>query len=79
MDLDGFMEDPKTIAAVERKLLVISEAAIRLGKDAEVLARACLGERFGELAIGCATNMMPLNFRLYGKLCATICPHFRRR
>lgn len=31
MDFAAFREDPKTIAAVERKLLVISEAAIRLG------------------------------------------------
>ncbi len=36
MDFGAFIEDPKTISAVERKLLVISEAAIRLGKDAEV-------------------------------------------
>lgn len=35
MDFEAFREDPKTIAAVERKLLVISEAAIRLGSDAE--------------------------------------------
>jgi uncharacterized protein with HEPN domain len=35
MDLDEFREDPKTVAAVERKLQVISEAAIRLGGDAE--------------------------------------------
>lgn len=28
MDLEAFREDPKTIAAVERKLLVISEAAV---------------------------------------------------
>jgi len=27
MDLEAFREDPKTIAAVERKLQVISEAA----------------------------------------------------
>jgi uncharacterized protein with HEPN domain len=31
MDLDAFREDPKTVAAVERKLLLVSEAAIRLG------------------------------------------------
>jgi uncharacterized protein with HEPN domain len=37
MDLEAFREDPKTIAAVERKLLLISEAAIRLGADAEHL------------------------------------------
>jgi uncharacterized protein with HEPN domain len=37
MDLKAFGEDPKTVAAVERKLLLISEAAIRLGEDAERL------------------------------------------
>ena len=30
-------QDPKTIAAVERKLQVISEAAVRLGDQAEAL------------------------------------------
>jgi len=37
MDFDAFREDPKTIAAVERKLLVISEAAVRLGEHAAAL------------------------------------------
>lgn len=36
MDFESFREDPKTIAAVERKLQIISEAAIRLGAAAEV-------------------------------------------
>jgi uncharacterized protein with HEPN domain len=40
MELEAFREDPKTVAAVERKLLLISEAAIRLGEDAE---RLCPG------------------------------------
>lgn len=31
MDFESFRSDPKTVAAVERKLLVVSEAAIRLG------------------------------------------------
>ncbi|SPF54725.1 conserved hypothetical protein [Candidatus Sulfopaludibacter sp. SbA4] len=35
MDFEGFREDPKTVAAVERKLQIISEAAIRLGSEAE--------------------------------------------
>ncbi|MFN0171125.1 MAG: DUF86 domain-containing protein [Bryobacteraceae bacterium] len=35
MDFEAFREDPKTIAPVERKLLIISEAAIRLGAQAE--------------------------------------------
>ena len=37
MNFDAFREDPKTIAAVERKLQVISEAAVRLGERAEEL------------------------------------------
>ncbi|MFZ1007165.1 MAG: HepT-like ribonuclease domain-containing protein [Candidatus Sulfotelmatobacter sp.] len=37
MDFDAFREDPKTIAAVERKLLIISEAAGRLGDEAKIL------------------------------------------
>ena len=37
MSFEQFREDPKTIAAVERKLLVISEAAVRLGEEAPAL------------------------------------------
>lgn len=37
MDAATFRRDAKTVAAVERKLQVISEAAIRLGDQAEVL------------------------------------------
>jgi len=37
MDFESFRSDPKTIAAVERKLLVISEAAIRLGEQGPAL------------------------------------------
>ena len=40
MDLGAFRADPKTVAAVERKLLLISEAAMRLGEDAD---RLCPG------------------------------------
>ena len=40
MDLEAFRKDPKTVAAVEPKLLLISEAAMRLGEDAE---RLCPG------------------------------------
>jgi uncharacterized protein with HEPN domain len=35
MDFGAFREDPKTVATVERKLQVASEAAIRLGSEAE--------------------------------------------
>jgi uncharacterized protein with HEPN domain len=37
MDFEDFRSDPKTVAAVERMLLVISEAAIRLGDHAATL------------------------------------------
>jgi uncharacterized protein with HEPN domain len=37
MDLEAYRQDEKTQAAVERKMLIISEAAIRLKADAEVL------------------------------------------
>ena len=35
MDFEAFKQDAKTVAAVERKLSIISEAAIRLGSKAE--------------------------------------------
>ena len=38
--MEAFREDAKTVAAVEGKLLLINEAAIRLGEDAE---RLCPG------------------------------------
>jgi len=37
MGLEDFLSDEKTQAAVERKLLIISEAAIRLKDEAEAL------------------------------------------
>jgi uncharacterized protein with HEPN domain len=37
MDFGAFRQDPKTIAAVERKLPVISEAATRLGEQGPTL------------------------------------------
>jgi uncharacterized protein with HEPN domain len=36
MDFDTFRDDPKTVAAVERKLQILSAAAKRLGTEAEV-------------------------------------------
>jgi uncharacterized protein with HEPN domain len=37
MDREAYCQDEKTQAAVERKLLIVSEAAIRLKDSAEVL------------------------------------------
>jgi uncharacterized protein with HEPN domain len=46
MDFQAFQADAKTIAAVERKLQVISEAATRLGDDAD---RLCPGPPWREI------------------------------
>lgn len=40
MDFEAFRADPKTVRAVERGLQIVSEAAIRLGAEAE---RLCPG------------------------------------
>jgi hypothetical protein len=37
MSFEQFREDPKTVAAVERKFLVIGEAAVRLGREAALI------------------------------------------
>jgi uncharacterized protein with HEPN domain len=37
MDFEAYREDFKTMAAVERKLLLISEAAVRLGEQGPAL------------------------------------------
>jgi uncharacterized protein with HEPN domain len=37
MDFRAFRSDPMAVAAVERKLQIVSEAAIRLGEEAERL------------------------------------------
>ena len=37
MDLVAFSEDEKTVSAVERELQKVSEAAVRLGQEAEQL------------------------------------------
>lgn len=37
MDMEAFRDDPRTVAAVERKLSLISEAAVRLGENGPAL------------------------------------------
>ena len=46
MDLESFRLDPRTVAAVERHLEKISEAARRLGNDAETV---CPGPPWREI------------------------------
>jgi uncharacterized protein with HEPN domain len=45
MDLEAFRSDPKTVSAVERKIL-LSEAAVRLGDEAE---RLCPGQPWRDI------------------------------
>jgi uncharacterized protein with HEPN domain len=56
MDFSVFQSDEKTNAAVERKLLVLSEAARRLGDDAKKLCPTFRGTTFAASEIGCGIN-----------------------
>lgn len=58
LTLESFERDAKTEAAVERKLQVVSEAAIRLGENAEAICRACPGATFAESGIGCDMSII---------------------
>lgn len=46
MDFEAFHQNPKTIAAVGRKLQIINESAIRLGDEA---VRRCPGQRWADI------------------------------
>ena len=75
MDFEAFRQDLKTIAAVERKLLVISEAAIRLREDA---ARLCPGLPWPEIpasAIGFGISTTTSIWKRSGTRCRTTCRH----
>jgi len=72
-DFDAFREDPKTVAAVERKLLVISEAAVRLGERAVAFCPISHGTRFAQLATGCGMRMSGLTSKPCGERSRMIC------
>lgn len=67
MDFEDFREDPKTVAAVERKLQIISEAAVRLGNDAETRCPGPPWRDIRGMGIGCVTSMSGLSCRSSGK------------
>ena len=46
MDFEAFRSNPMAVAAVERKIQIISEAAIRLGDEAEIL---CPGQPWRDI------------------------------
>lgn len=66
IDLEVFRKDPKTIAAVERKLLLISEAAMRLASRGQCYVQACRGETFVAWAISFVISMTMLISRRFG-------------
>ena len=68
MSFDAFREDIKTIDAVERNFQKISEAAIRLGSQAERLCPGPPWPIFEALVTGSAINMTAsiLNDVAYG-------------
>jgi hypothetical protein len=67
MDAPAFRSDPKTVAAVERKLQVISEAAIRLGDQAEALCPVFGGATSVASATGSGINMTALMSKRSGR------------
>jgi len=78
MDFEAFREDPKTVAAVERKLLIISEAAIRLGGGAE---RRCPGLPWRDIrGIGnwLRHQYERIELPVIWKPCRLICRHSKR-
>ena len=66
MDFEAFREDPKTVAAVERKLLVISEAPYGLANRVRYGAPISRGTRSGARATGSDINRNGSTFRTSG-------------
>jgi len=73
MSFEDFRDDEKTVSAVERKLLVISEAATRLGVAAENSVRRFPGAIFAVSAIGFATNTAMLTREECGRWLSRTC------
>jgi uncharacterized protein with HEPN domain len=57
LDFEEFCSNPMAVAAVERKLQVISEAASRLGADAERLYSGLPWRNYAASGTGFATSM----------------------
>ena len=83
LDLGAFREDPKTVAAVERKLLLISEAAMRLGEDADRLCPGLpwnnirgignwLRHSYDRVDVESVWNRLSTTFRLSDLVCCTL-------
>jgi hypothetical protein len=75
MDLGAFREDPKTVAAAERKLLLISEAATGSERMRSVCAPTCRGATSAALVTGSGIAMTGWMSKRFGTRSSTI---FRR-
>ena len=73
MDLRSFTEDARTVAAVERNLQKISEAAVRLGEDAEQLCPGPPWRNIRGIGTGCAISMTRSTSKPFGTQYKTIC------
>jgi hypothetical protein len=62
MDFEAFREDPKTVAAVERKLQLMSEAATRLGDQAEAICPGLPWRNIRGLGTGCGISTIGLTY-----------------
>jgi hypothetical protein len=67
MDLEAFREDPKTIAAVERKLQVISEAAVGSERPPRPAVPVYHDGTSVEWETGCVTSTSGWSLRLSGR------------
>jgi hypothetical protein len=68
MDFDGFAANDQAVYASLHALLIVSEAARKLGVAAESLILPSHGRQSEASATSCATNMMVSIRALYGAL-----------
>jgi uncharacterized protein with HEPN domain len=76
MNLEAFRSDQRTMAAVERKLQIISEAAIRVGERPEEVCPGLPWRDIREIGNWLRYEYFRLTFRRYGGRHQSICRPF---
>jgi uncharacterized protein with HEPN domain len=66
MTFEMYQTDPKTKSAVERQMQIMTEAAFRLGRDAETIAPGPDWEGFRGMGTSCDTLIIGLTTKLSG-------------
>jgi uncharacterized protein with HEPN domain len=74
MTFEGFCAEEKTVAAVERKLSVISEAAVRLGDEGPRLCPDVPWRNVRGSATGCGISTTGSTAKPFGRQWSAICP-----